>query len=163
MFNPIEEMVPVEKSMLDKGDVELIVQAIYANGLGWCHLSKEFIKEIVKLNNPLINDALFANNYIFPKEVVDGFLEARNIEAINKLFANDDDDAYHRFDAEQGVLLLELDDEAITKIYMKRYGEYIFDYGWYSQVAEYLRSKGKYNEYYEMYSPAAKRASKRKR
>ena len=163
MSNPTVEMVSVEKSMLTKGDVELIVQAIYANGIGWCHLSEAFIKEIVKLNNPVINEALFANNYIFPKEVVDGFLKDRNMEAINKLFANDDDDAYLRFDAEQGVLLLELEDELLTHIYLKRYGEYIFDYGWYTQVADYLRSNGKYNEYYEQYSPKARKASKRRR
>ena len=161
MLNKSNQMVPVEKSMLERKDVELIVQAIYADVIGWCHLSGEFVKEVYNLNEPRINEALFANSYIFPKEVVDAFLKERNIEAINKLFS-DDDEAYHRFDADQGVMLLELGDEALTNTYLKRYGEYIFDYGWYVPVSEYLCKIGKYVEYYDKYSVVAKRKKRGK-
>ena len=158
MLNPNHsvEMCPMERVLLERKDIELIVHAIYGDVNGWCNLSEDFVKAIIKLNEPRINDMLFSNSYIFPKEVIDSFFDNKDLPSIRRLFISGYDD-YHRFDSEQGVKLLKLEDEFLTPAYMRKYGEFIFDLGWYAPVAEYLKEVGKYEEFYEQYSVKARK------
>lgn len=162
MLNPNHsvEMCPMERVLLERKDVELIVHAIYGDVNGWCNLSEDFVKAIIKLNEPRINDMLFSNCYIFPKEVIDSFFTTRDLPSLRRLFNSGYDD-YHRFDSEQGIKLLKLEDEYLTPAYMRKYGEFIFDLGWYAPVAEYLKEVGKYDEFYEKYSKKACKARNR--
>ena len=164
MLNPNHtiEMCPMERVLLDRKDVELILHAIYGDMNGWCNLSEQFVKELIKLNDSRINDMLFSNSYIFPKEVIDSFFENKDLVSLRRLFNSGYED-YHRFDSEQGIKLLKLEDEFLTPAYMKKYGEFIFDLGWYDPVAEYLNEIGKYDEFREIYSPKARKVKNKHR
>ena len=156
------EMCPMERVLLDRKDVELILHVIYGDMNGWCNLSEQFVKELVKLDDPRVNDMLFSNSYIFPKEVIDSFFETKDLVSLRRLFNSGYED-YHRFDSEQGIKLLKLEDEFLTSAYMQKYGEFIFDLGWYDSVAEYLVEAEKYDEYYEKYSFKAKKSRNKKK